>query len=122
MAFPGAAHSTKTYVLVSWPLLQGKAPLHTDLIIAPPLRHLDDLTTAEDDENKEHRNVEARIKRRGDEVVVSLPGLEAAELDPDPFVQGLRPFREANVRVEREQRLNEDGSMSQIIHSYGQGG
>ncbi|KDQ33773.1 hypothetical protein PLEOSDRAFT_1099731 [Pleurotus ostreatus PC15] len=51
-----------------------------------------------------------------------VPGLEKAELDPDPFVQGLRPFREANVRVEREQRLRPDGSISHIIHSYGQGG
>ncbi|KAL0947332.1 hypothetical protein HGRIS_013451 [Hohenbuehelia grisea] len=51
-----------------------------------------------------------------------VPGLENAQLDPDPFVQGLRPFRDENVRVERERRLKEDGSMSHIIHSYGQGG
>ncbi|KAF9487870.1 nucleotide-binding domain-containing protein [Pleurotus eryngii] len=51
-----------------------------------------------------------------------VPGLENAELDPDPFVQGLRPFRDDNVRVEREQRLRPDGSISHIIHSYGQGG
>ncbi|KAJ8469198.1 hypothetical protein ONZ45_g16974 [Pleurotus djamor] len=51
-----------------------------------------------------------------------VPGLENAELDPDPFVQGLRPFREANVRVEREQRARADGSISRTIHSYGQGG
>lgn len=51
-----------------------------------------------------------------------VPGLENAELDPDPFVQGLRPFRDANVRVQREQRTREDGSISHIIHSYGQGG
>ncbi|KAJ8522337.1 hypothetical protein ONZ45_g1118 [Pleurotus djamor] len=51
-----------------------------------------------------------------------VPGLENAELDPVPFVQGLRPFRAENVRVEREQRLRVDGSISRIIHSYGQGG
>lgn len=51
-----------------------------------------------------------------------VPGLENAELDPDPFVQGLRPFRDANVRVERELRSKPDGSPSHIIHSYGQGG
>ncbi|KAJ8457072.1 hypothetical protein ONZ45_g18461 [Pleurotus djamor] len=51
-----------------------------------------------------------------------VPGLENAELDPVPFVQGLRPFRAENVRVEREQRPRADGSISSIIHSYGQGG
>ncbi|KAF8875175.1 nucleotide-binding domain-containing protein [Infundibulicybe gibba] len=51
-----------------------------------------------------------------------VPGLENAELDPVPFVQGLRPFRDTNVRVDREQRLKADGTHSRIIHSYGQGG
>ncbi|KAF8878561.1 hypothetical protein BD779DRAFT_1676820 [Infundibulicybe gibba] len=41
---------------------------------------------------------------------------------PVPFVQGLRPFRDTNVRVDREQRLKADGTHSRIIHSYGQGG
>ncbi|KAF8897693.1 FAD dependent oxidoreductase [Infundibulicybe gibba] len=51
-----------------------------------------------------------------------VPGLENAELDPVPFVQGLRPFRDTNVRVDREQRLKPNGTTSRIIHSYGQGG
>lgn len=52
-----------------------------------------------------------------------VPGLENADYDPEaPLVQGLRPFRGKNVRVERELRRKEDGSISKIIHSYGQGG
>ncbi|KIY64814.1 FAD dependent oxidoreductase [Cylindrobasidium torrendii FP15055 ss-10] len=53
-----------------------------------------------------------------------VPGLENAELDPavDGFVQGLRPFRGSNVRVERELRERRDGKDSTIVHSYGQGG
>lgn len=52
-----------------------------------------------------------------------IPGLEHAEYDPDaPLVQGLRPFRGSNVRVERELRTRKDGSISRIVHSYGQGG
>ncbi|KAF9031555.1 FAD dependent oxidoreductase [Hymenopellis radicata] len=52
-----------------------------------------------------------------------VPGLENAEYDPvTPFVQGHRPFRGTNVRVERELRPRSDGSMSRIVHSYGQGG
>lgn len=52
-----------------------------------------------------------------------VPGLEHAEYDPvAPFVQGLRPFRGSNVRVERELRTRKDGSYSKIVHSYGQGG
>ncbi|KAF9016600.1 FAD dependent oxidoreductase [Hymenopellis radicata] len=52
-----------------------------------------------------------------------VPGLEHAEYDPDaPLVQGLRPFRGSNVRVERELRPRSDGSSSRIVHSYGQGG
>ena len=52
-----------------------------------------------------------------------VPGLEHAELDPhSPIVQGLRPVRGENVRVERELRTKADGSLSRIVHSYGQGG
>lgn len=52
-----------------------------------------------------------------------VPGLEDAEYDPEAgFVQGLRPFRGRNVRVERELRQKANGSTSRIIHSYGQGG
>ncbi len=52
-----------------------------------------------------------------------VPGLEYAEYDAEaPLVQGLRPFRGSNVRVERELRRKADGSVSRIVHSYGQGG
>lgn len=52
-----------------------------------------------------------------------VPGLENAELDPhSPVVQGLRPVRGENVRVERELRRKSDGSLSKVVHSYGQGG
>ena len=52
-----------------------------------------------------------------------VPGLADAELDPiSPLVQGLRPVRGENVRVERELRKRKDGEYSRIIHSYGQGG
>jgi len=54
----------------------------------------------------------------------SVPGLENAEYDPDaPLVQGLRPFRKGNVRVELEQRPNKwTGGVSRIVHTYGHGG
>ncbi len=52
-----------------------------------------------------------------------VPGLENAEYDAEAgFVQGLRPLRGRNVRVERELRQKAEGSTSRIIHSYGQGG
>lgn len=52
-----------------------------------------------------------------------VPGLEDAVLDShSPIVQGLRPVRGENVRVERELRKKADGSLSSIVHSYGQGG
>ena len=52
-----------------------------------------------------------------------VPGLADAELDQhSPLVQGLRPVRGENVRVERELRRKRDGSLSRIVHSYGQGG
>jgi D-amino-acid oxidase len=52
-----------------------------------------------------------------------VPGLANAEYDPTaPLVQGLRPVRGENVRVERELRRKRDGSLSRVIHSYGQGG
>ncbi|GLD99406.1 hypothetical protein PINS_up008126 [Pythium insidiosum] len=47
------------------------------------------------------------------------PDLRKAVIDPEyPFAVGLRPFRQKNVRVEREDRV----AASRIIHSYGQGG
>jgi glycine/D-amino acid oxidase-like deaminating enzyme len=52
-----------------------------------------------------------------------LPALKKARLDPDyPISQGLRPFRQRNVRVERELRRRKMRPHSRIIHSYGQGG
>jgi hypothetical protein len=51
-----------------------------------------------------------------------VPGLENAEYDATPLVQGLRPLTDQNVRVEREQRWRSDGMPSRIIHSYGHGG
>lgn len=52
-----------------------------------------------------------------------VPGLADAAYDLDtPLVQGLRPVRGENVRVERELRKRPDGMHSRIIHSYGQGG
>jgi D-amino-acid oxidase len=57
-----------------------------------------------------------------------LPGLRNARLDPEyPLAQGLRPFREHNVRVERELQQHDENSglesvHSRIVHSYGQGG
>ncbi|KAK0476843.1 FAD dependent oxidoreductase [Armillaria novae-zelandiae] len=64
------------------------------------------------------------IKRMRERCNKFVPGLEQAEYDPEaPFVQGLRPTRVGNVRVEQELRPNKmDGGISRIVHSYGQGG
>ena len=63
------------------------------------------------------------MKRMRDRCNRFVPGLEKAEVDPvSPVVQGLRPVRGENVRVERELRRKADGSLSKIVHSYGQGG
>jgi glycine/D-amino acid oxidase-like deaminating enzyme len=51
-----------------------------------------------------------------------LPALKYARLDPDyPIAQGLRPLREASVRVELETRTR-GGERSRIVHSFGHGG
>lgn len=60
-----------------------------------------------------------RMRKRCNDFV---PGLENAEYDEDPLVQGLRPITNENVRVEREPRRHRNGATSRIIHSYGQGG
>lgn len=70
------------------------------------------------------------IKRMQARCEAFLPGLKKARLDPEyPLAQGLRPFRQRNVRVERELRSHESpvkgkGSTapSRIIHTYGHGG
>lgn len=58
-----------------------------------------------------------------------LPSLKNAQLDADyPLAQGLRPFRQRNVRVERELRAQPvhngklDPRPSRLVHTYGQGG
>ncbi|KAI9697633.1 MAG: hypothetical protein M1836_004583 [Candelina mexicana] len=70
------------------------------------------------------------IKRMRARCEAFLPGLRKARLDREyPLAQGLRPFRQRNVRVERELRVHESTPagatlplLSRIIHSYGQGG
>lgn len=62
------------------------------------------------------------IKRMRARCESFLPGLKNARLDPDcPLSQGLRPFRQKNVRVERELR-KKGRKPSRIVHSYGHGG
>ncbi|KAN0076084.1 hypothetical protein V8E54_007354 [Elaphomyces granulatus] len=77
------------------------------------------------------------IQRMRERCESFLPPLKNALLDPEyPFAQGLRPFRQRNVRVERELRQHNNSSSSdanihctepktatsRIIHSYGHGG
>lgn len=58
-----------------------------------------------------------------------LPALKNARLDPTyPLAQGLRPFREGSLRLERELRPRTGGGggaipiPSRIVHCYGHGG
>jgi glycine/D-amino acid oxidase-like deaminating enzyme len=63
------------------------------------------------------------IKRMRERCEAFLPGLANARLDSEyPFAQGLRPFRQKNVRVERELREHAGGQVSRIVHCYGHGG
>ncbi|KAJ3737765.1 FAD dependent oxidoreductase [Lentinula guzmanii] len=63
------------------------------------------------------------IKRMRERCNAFVPGLENAEYDDETdLLQGLRPFRGSNVRVERETATRKDGSYSRIVHTYGQGG
>ena len=66
------------------------------------------------------------IQRMRDRAAAFLPQLRHARLDPEyPLSQGLRPFRQRNVRVERELRPVVGESIvkhSRIVHSYGHGG
>ncbi|KAK1227360.1 hypothetical protein PQX77_009644 [Marasmius sp. AFHP31] len=64
------------------------------------------------------------IKRMKERCEAFLPQLKNAKIDPDyPVAQGLRPFRQRNIRVERELRQLVPGSKpSRIVHSYGHGG
>lgn len=64
-------------------LLQGEAPLYTLFIVAPPIRHRDDLARTEDDEDEQHRNVETCVKSGSDKVVVALPGLKSTSVEPE---------------------------------------
>ena len=55
-----------------------------------------------------------------------IPFLRDAQIHPSyPLEAGLRPFRQGNVRVERELRRRVQGDAqkpSRIVHSYRQGG
>lgn len=84
---------------------------------------------AESHENKLDLTLESPIiKRMRARCEAFLPDLKKARLDSEyPLAQGLRPFRQRNVRVERELRAHAQGrdgkgSVSRIVHSYGQGG
>ncbi|GLI81903.1 hypothetical protein PoHVEF18_010297 [Penicillium ochrochloron] len=80
---------------------------------------------AESHEDQLNLTLESPIlKRMRARCEAFLPDLKKARLDPDyPLAQGLRPFRQRNVRVERELRAKKNASTpSRIVHSYGQGG
>jgi glycine/D-amino acid oxidase-like deaminating enzyme len=69
------------------------------------------------------------VKKIRERCEALLPKLRNALVDPEyPLAQGLRPFRQRNVRVEREPRRHRSRCHpfttrpSRIIHSYGQGG
>jgi glycine/D-amino acid oxidase-like deaminating enzyme len=68
------------------------------------------------------------IKRMRARAEAFLPDLKNARLDGEyPLAQGLRPFRQRNVRVERELRSHspsesEASRVSRIVHCYGHGG
>ncbi|THV02737.1 FAD dependent oxidoreductase [Dendrothele bispora CBS 962.96] len=70
------------------------------------------------------------IKRMRERCERFYPPLKNARIDPDyPLAQGLRPFRQSNVRIERELRFHQElfrGGLimrpSRIVHSYGHGG
>ncbi|OGM39170.1 D-amino acid oxidase [Aspergillus bombycis] len=61
-----------------------------------------------------------RMRKRCEDLV---PVLKNARLDPQyPFAQGLRPYRNSQIRIEREGRKTLAGQDSRIIHCYGHGG
>ncbi|KAL4954360.1 FAD dependent oxidoreductase [Aspergillus filifer] len=52
-----------------------------------------------------------------------LPILKDAKLDPEyPIAQGLRPYRNSRIRLERETGRTREGKQSHIVHCYGHGG
>jgi glycine/D-amino acid oxidase-like deaminating enzyme len=62
------------------------------------------------------------IKAMYDRCLSFYEPLRHSQVDPVyPVAVGLRPFREANVRVERDPMLYR-GRRSRIVHSYGHGG
>lgn len=81
---------------------------------------------AESHENQLDLTLDSPIlKRMRARCEAFLPDLKKARLDPAyPLAQGLRPFRQRNVRVERELRPARGASsgVSRIVHTYGQGG
>jgi glycine/D-amino acid oxidase-like deaminating enzyme len=63
------------------------------------------------------------IKAMYDRCLEFYPPLRNGQIDAEyPVAVGLRPFRQTNVRVEREARGVYRGKRSRIVHSYGQGG
>jgi len=84
---------------------------------------------AEPHENELSLTLESPIiKRMRARCEAFLADLRKARVDSAyPLAQGLRPFRQRNVRVERELRpkpshSNKAAKPSRIVHSYGQGG
>ncbi|MCJ1426980.1 hypothetical protein MMC29_004883 [Sticta canariensis] len=69
------------------------------------------------------------IKRMRARCEAFLPNPKSADLDPEyPLASGLRPFRQRDVRVERDLRWRgsangsaEEAVPSRIVHSYGRG-
>lgn len=64
-------------------LLKCKAPINAIRIIAPPVRHRDDLPSPKEQEDEQHVEIEPCIERRSQEVVVPSPHLVSVPVCPE---------------------------------------
>jgi hypothetical protein len=99
---------------VNVPSIQSKAPFTALLIIAPPIRHTNDLATAKEQKHQKQVKVISSVKRRSHKVVIPRPQLasipECPIHDNEATNKG-RGIASTDVPVEVRDTTEEDSSV-----------
>jgi hypothetical protein len=98
-------------------IVQRKAPLTAIRIIAPPMRHKHNLTSSEEQENKQHAEVEAGVESRSQDVIPSRPQRVAVAVHPEhdhEAADETAQFAGADVSVKVRHRAEEDGRVEEV--------
>ena len=104
-------------------ILQSKAPLTTNRIIPPPIRHTNHLPTPKKQKDQQHIKVKPRIKRCSQYIIIPGPQLISISVRPihdDERADKLGEIARGDVAVEVGEPAEEDGAVPEVELRFGE--